>query len=91
MATASGSRVSTLTAVSSGNSGVFRPVSKTTELFNKANWGKEYALYCPTSIDIKPNDIITIDSVKYGVEGVSFYEDLSGSEENHQKIVITKR
>jgi hypothetical protein len=86
----SGTRISTAQTISSGNSGVFRPVSSKTQLFNEANWGKEYHLYC-ANIDVKAGDNIEIDSTTYGVEGVSYYEDLEDSTDSHLMVVITKK
>lgn len=91
MATVTASSTSSLTTLSSGNQGVIRPIQNTTQLFNLANWGKEYRLWCPTTVDVKANDIVVSGGVTYGVDGVSVFEDLHDTIENHLRVVITKK
>lgn len=77
--------------ISTGNSGVKRPVTDRNLLFREANWGKEENLYCDEGIDIKSNDILVIGVERYGVDAVTEYEDLHDGSETHLKAVIYKK
>lgn len=90
-ASVSGTRLDTYQTVSSGNSGVFRPVSDRSKLYNEANIGKEYKLFCSNTVDVKANDTVVISTVNYGVAGVSYFQDIEGAEEDHLEVVIVKK
>lgn len=90
-ASVSGTRTDTQATVSSGNSGVIRPITERTKVFKEANFGKEYKLWCDSSVNLKANDVITVDSTNYGVEAVTNFQDLVGSFEDHQEVIITKQ
>ena len=91
MVAVSGTRLDSLSVVSSGNSCVFRPVADRAKLFNEANIGKEYKMFCPITVDLKTNDIVVIDSVQYGVAGISNYQDILTGEDTHVEVVIVKK
>lgn len=84
-------RIDTETTVASAVPGLFRPVSKSTELFNESNWGKEYQLWTEETVDIQPNDTIEIDSILYGIDNIGFYQDLVDGSEDHFEIRIFKK
>lgn len=84
-------RKDVFTAISTGNAGVFRPITDSSQMFQEGSWGKEYKLFCACDIDIKPNDTININDEDYGIAGVSLFEDLFDSSDTHQEIQIYKK
>lgn len=69
---------------------LIRVISDKAQLFNESNWGKEYKMWTDQQ-DIKSGDIITIDSVKYGIVGIPEYIDLVDGSENHLEVRIYKK
>ena len=90
-ASVSGTRTDAQAVVSSGNSGVIRPVTERIKLFKEANFGKEYKLWCDNTVNIKANDIILVGSTNYGVEAVTSFADLVGGFEDHLEVIVTKQ
>ena len=90
-ASVSGTRTDTQAVVSSGNSGVIRPVTEKAKLFKEANFGKEYKLWCDDTVNLKANDIILVEGVNYGVEAVTSFADLVGGFEDHLEVIVTKQ
>lgn len=87
----SGERKPALSLVVSGGSGLYTPVTETVQLYDQANMGKEYDLYCDINTDILVNDIVEIESLKYGVLYVGLYVDREDTTEQHIEARITKR
>lgn len=78
-------------ALSSGNDGVLRPITRRSELFNEDNFGKEFALYGRSTVDIKAADTVVIESIRYGVQGVSLYKDpLDGNSDDFLRISVVR-
>lgn len=71
--------------------GVIRPVNDITQLYNAGAQGLEFNLYCDETVDILPNDLITISDEDYGVIGVQEYEDIEFNVDTHKKIRISRR
>lgn len=80
-------RIDTEATSSTGNAGLIRPISKKEDLFNVANWGKEFKLWCATSVDVQPNDVVVVGTTRYSVDNVNSYEDLNGND-SHLEVVI---
>jgi hypothetical protein len=85
--------------------GFLQPVQDKSQLLNEADWGKEHWLFIKKNLSVLAafrsvignttnpveNDTVTIDSVKYGVNGVSEYSDPFEGTDAHLKIVVTRR
>ena len=81
-----------------------QPVQDKKQLLNEADWGKEYWMFCRKDLSVLAqyrsvigkttnpveNDILTINGVRYGVNGVSQYTDPFEGVDEHLKIVITR-
>lgn len=80
-----------LTTAASAVAGVMRPVRDRAQLYNDANFGKEYRLHCAKTVDIKSNDVVSINSTLYTVLGVSLFEDIDESVDSHLEIVIAAK
>ena len=78
-ASVSGTRTDTQAVVSSGNSGVIRPVTE------------RIKLWCDNTVSIKANDVILVGSTNYGVEAVTSFADLVGGFEDHLEVIVTKQ
>jgi len=89
-ATVSGTRLDTLNTVSTGNSGVIRPVTKKTDLFQETNWGKESTLYCNDSVSVLVGDRLEVGGAKYDVQVVLDYEDLENGD-SHKRITVLRK
>lgn len=87
----SGERKPAFEIVASGEAGLFTPVTESVQLYDSANMGKEFDLYCDMGTDLLINDIILINSLKYGVLFVGQYEDRDDLSEEHIEARITKR
>lgn len=92
----SGSRKPQSTVIISGSVAncLITPVTEVTQLWNNANIGDEYELYCDFNEDIRVNDLVNIGSVKYGVLGVPEYPDFEDGESSgdaHKEVRIVRR
>ena len=82
-----------------------QPVQDKKQLLNESDWGKECWLFCKKDLSVVAsfrvtigrttnpveNDVITIDGVRYGVNGVSEFSDPFEDTDAHLKIVVTRR
>jgi len=68
---------------------LLQPVNDVSQLLNVGAFGKEFKLFCLSGVDILAGDQITIDSVTYGVNGVSPHADLVGAD-NFKQSRVTK-
>jgi hypothetical protein len=68
---------STYSAVAGTIPGYFTPTSNSQTGLSLGIIGQAYEFHTDSQKDIKVNDILTIDSVDYGVQGISVF-DLGG-------------
>lgn len=71
-------------------SGLLRPITDTSQLFDEANFGREFKFWCDNSVDIKTGDMLTIDSKEYNTAGLSLYQDLEGDDSHYEARLIRK-
>jgi len=69
---------------------VVRPISEKAQLIDEANIGKEFKMSCYATDNISVGDKITIDSVGYGVQAVTKYEDLETGDDTHYEVRIVR-
>lgn len=68
--------------------GLIRPVTETSQLFDEANFGKEFKFWCDEDTNIEIGDFLTIDSDEYRTAGLSLFEDLEGDETHYEARLI---
>lgn len=68
---------------------LLQPVDDVSQLLNPQAYGKEFKLFCLSSVDIQAGDQITVDSIVYGVNGVSSHVDLL-EDDNFKQSRVTK-
>lgn len=71
-------------------SGLLRPITDTSQLFDEANFGREFKFWCDNSVDIKTGDMLTIYSKEYNTAGLSLYQDLEGDDSHYEARLIRK-
>lgn len=71
-------------------SGLLRPITDTSQLFDEANFGREFKFWCDNSVNIKTGDMLTIDGKEYNTAGLSLYQDLEGDDSHHEARLIRK-
>lgn len=84
-----GSRTDSYASVGT-ESGLFEPVTDSTELFREENWGKEYRLFANAGIDLLVGDRVTINGKEYSVEHISDYTDFHDGDLTHIEARIIK-
>lgn len=67
---------------------LFRPVQHRSQLFNADNFGKEFTMQCSNTLDIKAGDTVIISSKRYGVIGLSNYEDTIEGLDSHLHVSL---
>ena len=70
--------------------GLLRPVDDVSKLYNANNIGKEYDFVCDDSNTVIVGDNLYVSGNKYGVIGVTLYEDLENSEDTYINLRITR-
>jgi len=77
------------TPVTSGV-GFLHFVSDKSQLYNQANYGREYRFYCDQSHDVKNNDILAIGSDRYKISGGNNVQDPFDGSDEFQRMVAVK-
>lgn len=78
------------TAVYTGSC-VVRPISRSADLLDANNYGKEFRLWADYTENVQAGDLIVISDENYGVLGVNYYQDLENGDESHLEMRIIKR
>jgi hypothetical protein len=84
-------RLDTSSTIQTSQACSLQPVQSRSQLFNVDNFGKEFVMRCDSSLDVKPGDIVTIDSVQYGVQGVSLYTDMFEGNDSHLQVSLVAK
>lgn len=79
------------TTVSSSISGVLRPVTDVAKLFIENNIGKEFDYVMGTATTAHVGDDLYIGGSKYGVIGVTTFEDLEDDVETYTNLRVVRK
>lgn len=70
---------------------LLEPITEKTQLFDEANIGKEFKMYCKSTDDIRIADLLSIESTNYSIQAITLYSDLEGGQETHKEVRVYKR
>jgi hypothetical protein len=70
---------------------LIEPITEKQQLFDEANIGKEFRMFCTSTDNIKVGDAVEADSLTYGIQSVTEYKDLEGGQETHLEAHIIRR